>query len=312
MANTERDITPIVIAIIIIAILGGVVVVTVVLTQNQAGGSSSQQQSFCGDGVCIPSAQESCSSCPIDCGECPTTSDSQPFNPRFPELEGRGSRSSGGGSESPVNLTPPNLTFPEGEHINLLREQYGCKNSEYSTVYSPFPEDPHSLDPESESILRGRIQSEGDSALQGISDLTCLTSLNLIAAPVSDISALAGLTNMTWLELMLTEVSDLSPLSNMKKLEYLNLMMTPVEDVSPLSGLTNLTDLVLDFTKVSDITPLIGLKNLAYLGLHTTQVEDIMPLKSLTNLGHLELKNVPDEGSCPELQSVLPDTYIFC
>lgn len=168
-----------------------------------------------------------------------------------------------------------------------------CSNGKYSTedysisTYKPYI----GLDVESKKKLTTALESEGDSALQGIADLTCLESLDLKGTEVSDISPLSGLTNLKSLKLYSTEVSDISPLSGLTGLESLDLGGTIVSDISPLSGLTNLDYLVLSSTKVSDVSPLSGLTDLTYLYLLFTEVS---------------------EEDCEALKQDLPYTTIKC
>ena len=106
--------------------------------------------------------------------------------------------------------------------------------------------------------------------LTGLEKATNLTSLDLGANAISNISALSGLTNLTTLKLGMNitapvgpggsfpylssgsgspafsnSVSDLTPLSRLTKLTTLDLRLNAVRDISALSGLTKLTTLYL-------------------------------------------------------------------
>ncbi len=108
--------------------------------------------------------------------------------------------------------------------------------------------------------------------LNEISDMTCLESLILVGAPITDITPLANLTNLKWLNLNSTDVSDISPVRNLTNLEYLGLVSTNVSDISPVRNLTNLESIDLQNTNVSDITPLENLTNLKRIFLRMANV----------------------------------------
>lgn len=123
-----------------------------------------------------------------------------------------------------------------------------CSNEKYSTEYIDDSILDIHLSFESQQLLVKAINSQGDIALQGISDLTCLEYFDLeysrwrkiqayAPSKISNISALKSLTNLKWLNLSKTNVSDLSPLRHMKKLETLKLENVTISDYSQLQGL---------------------------------------------------------------------------
>lgn len=161
-----------------------------------------------------------------------------------------------------------------------------CSNDEYSTM----EEDMVRLDNESTGKLKEAIKEKGDSALEGISDLTCLEYLSLRDEEISDISALSGLVNLKSLQLANTDVSDISPLSSLKDLESLYLSRTNVNDLSPLSSL----------------------KNLETLHISKTDISDVSPLSELTNLKTLKLIESVSTKDCKSLKETLPDAQVKC
>jgi len=139
----------------------------------------------------------------------------------------------------------PEVKVPETKKQSILL----CSNIDYSTESTELG---INLTSESERKLREKLHEEGDAALQGISNLTCLEVLNLWGANVSsDVSPLEKLTNLKWLNLSSTGISNISSLKNLIKLRKLYLDHTNVSDVSSLKNLVNLEWLSLDSTKVS-------------------------------------------------------------
>lgn len=105
-----------------------------------------------------------------------------------------------------------------------------CSNSRYSTINLTGQVDyPYvTLTQESERKLENNIAENGSSALQGATDLDCLTWLDLSGYPLADVTPLAQLENLRYLDLAYTPVSDTTPLSSLNKLEVLNLVGTNI------------------------------------------------------------------------------------
>lgn len=148
-------------------------------------------------------------------------------------------------------------------------------------------------------------------SLDGIQNLTGLTSLLLMDRLITDISPIRYLTNLTTLNLHTNWISDIEPLSGLFNLEQLLLSENPISDISPLAGLTKLRQLHVHglypnqlqywldmddgrdpdvvFNGITDISPLAGLTELRLLRIHLHAISDISPLANLTNLIHLRL-----------------------
>ena len=206
----------------------------------------------------------------------------------------------------------PEVKILENEETEL------CSNSEYNTEYifiRPyyFNDQKISLTRNSMAKLAAAIEEEGNKALEGIADLTCLEYLTLdtsdpipgglrsggptarvfnIANKITDISALANLKNLRQLSLDENKlISDISVLSGMKKLEVLYIYSLNVSDLLPISGLKNLKYLSVGGNdNIISIFPLRELTNLEELILRTTSVSDISPLSGL-NLKKVYLDN---------------------
>ena len=104
--------------------------------------------------------------------------------------------------------------------------------------------------------------------LTGLEKATNLTSLNLNANIISNISALSGLTKLTTLELGST---IFNPIDGVEIVVITGdstfIIGNAISNLTPLSGLTKLTTLDLSFNVVSDISALSGLTELTTLKL---------------------------------------------
>ena len=101
-------------------------------------------------------------------------------------------------------------------------------------------------------------------ALQDISFLSSVTSLEYLELSrncIDDISALANLTNLKWLYLHANNISDISVLEDLTNLEYLELGINFITDVSALANLSKLKVLQLHGNPISDYTPLETLRD---------------------------------------------------
>ena len=105
-----------------------------------------------------------------------------------------------------------------------------------------------------------------------------LHTLNLLDAPITNLSPLQGMQLKHLAIGRCKQVTDLSPLRGMP-LEYLNLTSLPITNLSVLRGMP-LTELRLDLTKVTDLTPLAGM-NLTRLDIYSTKVSDLSPLRGM-------------------------------
>ena len=174
------------------------------------------------------------------------------------------------------------------------------------------------------------IQAEFPEA--GISNIEFLKnwplqSLDLMANPVSDLSALAGKKSLQVLFIERTNVSDLGPIYGLP-LKQLYISNSPVKDLTPLidmplvefnavgTGISNLLPLArspiqmiwLSETLVSDLTPLIACP-IVSLTLHRTPTKDLEPLIG-TNIRRLHIgeSNVTD---LTPIQSLRLERLIF-
>jgi len=130
---------------------------------------------------------------------------------------------------------------------NQWRSYMEAKCTEWSDKSSAIR-----LDEASQKKLDAAVKAQGNAALAGIADLTCLTSLNLnnldLSNPVTitDITALTNLINLKSLYIGNHEITDISPIVKLKRLTNLNIFNNPITDITPLINLPNLIDVSLD------------------------------------------------------------------
>ncbi len=125
--------------------------------------------------------------------------------------------------------------------------------------------------------------------LSPLTGLTTLSSLDIDANPVGDISALAGLSRMTYLSANNTQLTDISPLAGFPELIYAYLAGNQISDLSPLLELTNLYWLDLGSNLISDISPLVNLDAVRYMYLYSNQISNLSALQDLSSIYRLEL-----------------------
>lgn len=154
--------------------------------------------------------------------------------------------------------------------------------------------------------------------LQGLENLTNLTTLWIRANEIMDIGPLAGLTRLTSLNLADNAISDLRPLSGLTDLTFLAVNqngvitdVTPlrsltklsgtlwigenaITDLSPLAGLAGLTAINAWDNAITDVSGLAGLTGLTALRLHINRIEDVGALRGLSALRTLTLQENPD------------------
>lgn len=112
---------------------------------------------------------------------------------------------------------------------------------------------------------------------------------------MQDLTPLSSYTGVTSLEVYAVSVYDISPISHLTLLQELDLHQLQEEqgwlDMNPLSALVNLTSLGLQGSDADIIqhTPWARLTALSKLDLHGSRVADLRPLRVLTGLKSLEL-----------------------
>ena len=129
------------------------------------------------------------------------------------------------------------------------------------------------------------------SSLEGIENLTNLTTFLTDNNNISDLTPLAGLTDLWWISLSGNNISDLTPLAGHTNLAWLYLWGNNISDISPIADLTNLTELDLGQNDMSDISLLSNLTGLTHLYLAVNNITDISVLEDLSDLQTLLLSS---------------------
>jgi hypothetical protein len=222
-------------------------------------------------------------------------------------------------SEPPLTDSGGAITTPDVK-LDL------CSNSDYSTEYNHWT-GKIGLTADSIIKLRDELEQKGDSALDGISDLTCLQvfkadelrsafiepissvsavrglvnleNLSFSNQDISDIQPLMNLKNLIHLDLSENSISDIQPLMNLKNLIHLGLSRNSISDISVIAHLTKLKDLIIADNKISDLSPLGGLVNLERLIIGQNEISDISAISNLKNLERLNLEENPIRDFSP-------------
>lgn len=112
------------------------------------------------------------------------------------------------------------------------------------------------------------INISGNAAIQTLSPLRKLPSLNYLNAAGSSVSSILEikeLQELRELDISSTKVVDLSPLSGLQGLEKLNISNTQVSEIEVLGQLRNLRELEMDNVAISSAKPILSLIRLEKL-----------------------------------------------
>ncbi|MCI0471939.1 MAG: GTP-binding protein, partial [Candidatus Aminicenantes bacterium] len=104
-----------------------------------------------------------------------------------------------------------------------------------------------------------------------------------------------GAGDVTSLNLSASQIVDISFLIDFPKLTHLNLRNNKISDLSPLKILSQLNRLDLNNNQITDLSPLKSLTQLNYLDLSNNQITDLSPLRAL--IQKTEVKWQLDFGS---------------
>ena len=126
----------------------------------------------------------------------------------------------------------------------------------------------------------------GQSAVSPITTLQManLTSLDASGSLTTQIVSLSGLehaTNLTSLDLSANAITDVSPLRNLTKLRLLNLSSNTITDISPLKKLTKLQMLDISSNNITGLSGIEDMTKLTYLYLDTGYISDVSALRTL-------------------------------
>jgi hypothetical protein len=123
-----------------------------------------------------------------------------------------------------------------------------------------------------------------NTPLEGVQDVSSLTSLKSLRFSGTRITGLKGLNKIEQLEELEVDHIDieaLDKLSALPKLKWLTLKDCHVSDLSRIGKITSLETLFLDGSDVTDLAPLSGLQKLGLLSIAGTKVSDLSPLRTL-------------------------------
>jgi Leucine-rich repeat (LRR) protein len=131
----------------------------------------------------------------------------------------------------------------------------------------------------------------GITSLDGIDNLTGLTTLWIRANAISDITPLAELTGLTSLSLAANQISDVEPLRLLTQLTFLAINENgAIADIDALSGLTSLAGtLWLGSNAITSLAPLSGLTDLAVINAWDNELTSLDGLETLTGLTNVSV-----------------------
>jgi Leucine-rich repeat (LRR) protein len=165
----------------------------------------------------------------------------------------------------------------------------------------------------------------GITSLQGIENLTNLSTLWIRANAITDVAPLAGLRGLTSLNLAANQILDVEPLRHLTALTFLAinenggitdigalagltsltgtlwLGSNSITDLSPLSALTGVTTLNAWDNELTDLNGLGTLTALTTIRVHTNRITDVSALAALPALDVVSLRNNPELTSIAAL-----------
>lgn len=140
--------------------------------------------------------------------------------------------------------------------------------------------------------------------LEGIQQLTALTTVSLDQNPISDYTPLGELPLLSTLSLSNSGISDLSGFPFIPSLLNLTLYDNHISDIRPLQLNTQLKNLSLYNNAISDTSQFQPFIEIESLFLKNNAIEDVTPLASNTMLRALDLSNNQVSEGVIELQTL--------
>jgi hypothetical protein len=133
------------------------------------------------------------------------------------------------------------------------------------------------------------IDATGITNLTGLEYAANLSTLICGHNEISDLRPLSGLTSLRVLAFNTNEISDLTPLVGLVSLRELNIHDNDISDISALSGLHDLRLVDLHANRISSLAALAGASQLETLILEGNLISDLSPLAGLSHLNCLRL-----------------------
>jgi internalin A len=162
-----------------------------------------------------------------------------------------------------------------------------------------------------ESLTGLNASSRGITSLEGIENLSGLTTLTIRDNAITDIGPLRALTGLTFLNLAANDISDVEPLRRLTALTFLAINDNgAIRDIDALSALTSLSGtLWLGGNAIESLEPLRGLADVTAIRAWHNRIADLAPLAGLTglsevNVHHNALTSARGLSTLPALQSV--------
>ena len=156
----------------------------------------------------------------------------------------------------------------------LLSDLKDCKLTQIKLTNLPISDlAPLSMFPELDWVYA--CNCENLTSLAGLENLTMLKRLDCGSGyALEDISALTNLTSLEYVDLGSNNITDLTPLAGLVNLENLNLGGNPITDMSPLANLPALESLGLGSTDIT-VIPEGGTTAVTYLSLGDYECEPL-------------------------------------
>ena len=127
------------------------------------------------------------------------------------------------------------------------------------------------------------------SQIEGLENLTSLSTLNLKNNFITEIKGLEHLTNLSKLNLSGNQITEIKGLEYLTDLKFLKLSNNSISEIKGLDNLRNLWELDLRSNNISEIKGLENLTNVSTLSLDNNKFSDIKGLEGQSSLIEITL-----------------------
>ncbi len=185
------------------------------------------------------------------------------------------------------------ITDRINESKNNKEVEIICSNNNYNAIkekdYLNYTDDGYFvvLDEESESKLESEIKTRGSEALKDISELTCLTKLDLSYLSLDDIYYITSLKNLKELDLSGNKsIKNLDFLNSMQGLIFLDMIgLNELDNFEAISKLNNLKKIwVSEGFDLEILSDLNSLEDVSVFGSIPEDVKQLDYIKSIKDL----------------------------
>lgn len=199
-----------------------------------------------------------------------------------------------GGVIEPVYLDDPAI---EQSLMDLLQPEKSVlySNQLWTVTSYVVPEDANALDDLSHLTYLESLEINGKriDSLRFLSSLTCLTELKLTGCrfPAEDLSIIAALPNLEKLTLSDCGLSTVAGLENAQNVQYLDLSRNSIGNLDSLSSMIHLRETNLSKNAITSLNAVSSLNSLEKLDASYNSISSIAPISVCQRITWLDVSN---------------------